>query len=984
MIEEIGRGGMGVVYRARQLELGRIVALKAIKPGVEFDPERRHRFRNEAEAVARIQHPNIVQIYGVVEHEQRPYLVLEFVDGESLEGRLDGRPWPSKEAARMIEDLARAIHEAHQHGIVHRDLKPGNVLLARGKHMPKVTDFGLAKLLDAETQQSRSGLLLGTPLYMAPEQAAGQSWLIGPATDVYALGVILYELLTGKRPFRGESMQVLEQVRYRDPVPPRRLEKGVPSDLSTICLKCLSKEPDRRYASAVELADDLRRWRGNEPILARPAGVGERLLLWARRRPAQAAAATLLVLLVITGSIAGAFTRLWMEAAAARRQLTAANRQLAAVNDENEFLVYVNELGRAKESARANEFGAMQLYLNGCPERFRNWEWSYLREACPLKQTFYVKSVPVISVRVSPDSRLIAAGGRDGAIRFWRIGDPEPHAIIKAHREFVRALSFSPDGSHLASVGDDNRVCVWETTTRRAIWSQELDPGLRAVAFSPDGRWLATGGFDKVVRVWDAQNWKPRGELKHETRVLGLCFVPGADRLATACDGGQLYVWDWKREQRLSPPQMRHDDHAYCVSSNAKGNLLISASADRTLRIWDADSFEPRGILGRHDNDVNQVLFNGDGTIVASCGDDSVVRVWDPATRDSTRVLKGHLGDANSVSFSPDGTILVSGGDDGAVRVWDVRRKEQTSLPDGYLSTACFVRQGILIATARVDDTIVVCNSTTGQHVKTLTGHRGRVNSLCMAADGARLAAVTNHEVLYQWDIRTGALELESRPWVKKQSRVSRFGHFADVPLTSSVCFSPDGRRLAYCCNDTIIRILDLDTKKEMILSGHTDVVSQLCFNWRSNRLLTGGYDGDCRLWDATSGQAVRTFSGHDDYVRALCFSPDDSLVATGSEDFSIRIWDTRTGRELRQLVGHKGYVIGLSFSPDGARLASIGSGEPVKLWDTRRGAELITLGEIAGGYTDVRFSPNGTTIFACARERSLDVWIAQNSYQYE
>jgi serine/threonine protein kinase len=258
--------------------------LKAILPKGESDSAHRRRFRIEAEAVARIQHPNIVQIHGVVEHEQRPFLVLEFVDGGSLAACLDGRPWPAAEAAQMIEDLASAIHEVHQHGIVHRDLKPSNVLLTRGKHMPKVTDFGLAKLLDAETQQSRSGSV-GTPLYMAPEQAAGQSRLIGPATDVHALGVILYELLTGKPPFQGESVQeLLDQVRNRDPVPPRQLEKDVPSDLSTICLKCLSKEPDRRYASALELADDLRRWRGNEPILAKPAGVGERLLLWARRR----------------------------------------------------------------------------------------------------------------------------------------------------------------------------------------------------------------------------------------------------------------------------------------------------------------------------------------------------------------------------------------------------------------------------------------------------------------------------------------------------------------------------------------------------------------------------------------------------------------------------------------------------------------------------------------------------------------------------
>jgi serine/threonine protein kinase len=307
VLEEVGRGGMGVVYKARQVQLGRLVALKMIQSGVGADAEERRRFRIEAEAVARLQHPGIVQIHSVGEHEGHPFLVLEFVAGKSLAQRLDGKPWPARDAAGLVEDLARAVHYAHERGIVHRDLKPANVLLAApakpqaaegsaacglAEVTPKITDFGLAKFLDRATQQTQTGHILGTPQYMAPEQAAGQNNQVGPATDVYALGATLYELLTGRPPFQGESfLTVLEQVRHDEPQPPRRLRRDVPRDLETICLKCLAKPPEKRYGSALALAEDLRRWREHEPITARRPGWGERLLLGARRRPAAAGGA---------------------------------------------------------------------------------------------------------------------------------------------------------------------------------------------------------------------------------------------------------------------------------------------------------------------------------------------------------------------------------------------------------------------------------------------------------------------------------------------------------------------------------------------------------------------------------------------------------------------------------------------------------------------------------------------------------------------
>jgi hypothetical protein len=361
ILRELGRGGMGVVYQARQRGLKRLVAVKMLLAGRYAAPAERARFQAEVEAIARLQHPNLVQVFEVGEHEGRAFFSMEYVDGGNLEDRLASRPQPPRQAAELIEVLARAIHAAHQRGVIHRDLKPGNILLQKkattdntddtdGKDKlssssvpsvlsvvdftPKVTDFGLAKRLDVAAGPTLTRHVLGTPSYMAPEQAAGRSKQVGPATDVYALGAILYEMLTGRPPFVGDSVvEVVRQAAEEEPVPPRRLESGVPADLETICLKCLHKEPAKRYPSAAALADDLRRFLDGRPVLARPVGWWGRLVRWARRRPAAAGLVALGALTVLAALAAGVwFTRRLAaeleQTRQARREALAAKREL--------------------------------------------------------------------------------------------------------------------------------------------------------------------------------------------------------------------------------------------------------------------------------------------------------------------------------------------------------------------------------------------------------------------------------------------------------------------------------------------------------------------------------------------------------------------------------------------------------------------------------------------------------------------------------
>ena len=322
---ELGRGGMGVVYKARQIRLNRLCALKMLLLGEHTGAESRARFLAEAETIAKLRHPNVVQIYGLGDHNGMPYFEMEYIEGDSLARRLDGTPWAPRPAARMVAVLARAIGDAHRLGIVHRDLKPANVLLVDAD-TPKIVDFGLAKTLEADSNLTQSGVFIGTPSYAAPEQIEGLTRTVGPAADIYALGALFYHMLTGRPPFQAATvLQTLEQVKTADPVPPSRLQPGLSQDAETICLKCLQKDPQRRYADAAALAEDLDRFLAGCPILARPIGAAERFRKWIRRRPAVALLSAAVVAVTVLGFILVSWQWRRAEAKAAAE---------AAANDE--------------------------------------------------------------------------------------------------------------------------------------------------------------------------------------------------------------------------------------------------------------------------------------------------------------------------------------------------------------------------------------------------------------------------------------------------------------------------------------------------------------------------------------------------------------------------------------------------------------------------------------------------------------------------
>ncbi len=973
LLEQIGEGGFGVVFLAEQTQpVRRKVALKVLKPGMDTR-QVVARFEAERQALAIMDHPNIAQVFdGGATPSGRPYFVMELVKGAPITDFCDQNQMTARQRLELFVPVCQAVQHAHQKGIIHRDLKPSNVLVSRHDTTPvvKVIDFGVAKALGQELTDKTlfTGIaqMVGTPLYMSPEQAGMSDLDVDTRSDVYSLGVLLYELLTGTTPFTkerfrraaddeirriireeeppkpstristlGQEAATVSAIRQSDP---KRLRQLVRGELDWIVMKALEKDRARRYETASAFAADVQRYLKDEPVEACPPSARYRFRKFARRNTRALLTASVVALaVVLTAAVSGVL--IWR-----------ANQDLHQALDRERRGAYFQRIALAEREWAGNNLGRMEQLLGDCSVDLRDWEWRYLK-------------------------RL-----RYGALPPLR------------HESPVYSVAFSPlDGQYLATATAAGVLRLWQAKTGQELrrW-QAHETNATSVVFSPDGRYLASGGWDEKVKVWDVETvlqgdvQAPLLQLEHTSRVRvwSVTFSPDGQRLVsaggrTADEKGEVKVWDLNtREEALT--LSRFTDSVWCVRFSPDGRRL--ATAGPAAQLWDAQNGQEQLTLRGHNARSTGVSFSPDGRRLASVAGflavhrDQEVKVWDAQTGHEELSLHGHVGGLRSVAFSRDGRRLASAGLDQTVKLWDAATEQEVLTLRGHIDNVfcvAFSPDGHQLASASVDKTVRIWDATPverepGPEYLTLRGHTGAVTDVAFhPTDGRSLSSAGTDGTVRMWDLWSGK-QLRALPGPPSTERVR-------------AAYSPDGRRLAVSAGPVqVVRVWDVATAKEMCnLRGNRSGGFCVAFSPDGRHVASAGYDFTVRVWDATTAQEVRAFKDHNWTIWGVAFSPDGRHLASCSGDSTVRIWDWTTGAELPAVrPQHAGRVESVVFSRDGKLLASASWDRTVKVWDTATWKLLHDLHDSPGAAAQcVAFGRDSRRLAWGSTDGTVKVW---------
>jgi WD40 repeat protein/serine/threonine protein kinase len=1007
ILSELHRGGQGVVYKAVQKATKRTVALKLMLQGAHATPRQRLRFEREIDLVASLKHPNIVTVYDSGLSHGRLFYAMEYIDGQPLDRFMhsfgaaeqdhhSAPPiLPIPHTLRLFHKICAAVSYAQQRGVIHRDLKPANILIdSTGE--PHVLDFGLAKPIDeefADDKLTAAGEFLGTLAYASPEQASADPHRIDVRSDVYSLGVILFEMLTGTLPYSvaGPLSDVLRQITDTAPRGPSNSRRDVDAEIDSITLKALAKEPERRYQSADHLARDIEHYLKNEPIDAKRDSTWYLFRKSLRRHRGPVVTAASFAFIIAAALVVSLY--FWHQAVADRdsAKKSELNEKAARIAEteaklaekkqriEAEFQAYIANVAAADQALRGHDILEARQRLERAPERLRNWEWFHLQQRLDAsRQTLQGHTSYVYEVAFSPNGEWLASADWTGTVRLWNARSGSLQREFQVTHSLT-SLQFSPDGKFLGAAGKDPKITIWNTSDGR-LEVELVGPlqQVRGMAFSADSQLLAsTHGYvepsaesNGLIVVWNIASHLATTTHSAPRTIGNIIFHPGGGIIAIAA-GRQIELRNATTGLALQVlPTLAEDGPIVNdIDFSPDGLRLVSAWNDGVIRVWDPNSNQNVKLaqFSGHTESAEDIAFSKDGTRIASASRDKTVRLWDAATGAALAVFCGHTWTVTSVAFSPDGQSVASASWDNTVKLWDATKLDDVATLRGHTQHTAGIAihpDGTRIASSSWDKTVRLWDATTLKSVATFVGHEGPVQ--CVAINPARGAS--------RW-LASGSWDQTIRLWkpdAPDDVRILR-GHTDRV---QGLTFSPDGKWLISGSRDNTIRFWDAESgEPHEMLTGHTDHIHCVAFSPNGRILASSGHQ-TIKLWNVETRAEVATLPRtivQEDY--SLAFHPGGRLLAAGSDSRMLFVWDLERLEPVAKLPNHTDEIMSVSFTSDGTRLASASVDGTVRIWDVATWTEITTLSGFSARVNSIVFSGDDSCLVGGLRDGTIKIW---------